>query len=198
MVSTHLLISNSSCPLSNSSVTVSRAPIIIGMSVTFMFYSFFQLLCKVKIVVLLFSFLQFYSMVSGDCKVQNFVSSLSLLIIIRSGRLAKIGWSVCMSKFHWSLCVSFSGTHAGLCINHLFVWSYLNCFHNSKWIIICCVWYSTDFDFAFYLKRWFFVSLLLLLLLLIRIFHISVSWWSFTGDWVTASRLKSPGLFSVF
>ena len=34
--------------------------------------------------------------------------------------------------------------------------------------------------------------------LLIRVFHISISWWSFTGDWVTASLLKSPGLFSVF
>ena len=34
--------------------------------------------------------------------------------------------------------------------------------------------------------------------LLIRVFHISVAWWSFTGDWVTASLLKSPGLFSVF
>ena len=34
--------------------------------------------------------------------------------------------------------------------------------------------------------------------LLIRVFHISVSWWYFTGDWVTASPLKSPGLFSVF
>ena len=39
---------------------------------------------------------------------------------------------------------------------------------------------------------------LLLLLLLIRVFHISVSWWSFTGVWVAASLLKSPGLFSVF
>ena len=32
----------------------------------------------------------------------------------------------------------------------------------------------------------------------IGIFHISVSWWSFTRVWVTASLLKSPGLFSVF
>ena len=39
---------------------------------------------------------------------------------------------------------------------------------------------------------------LLLLLLLIRVFHISLRWWSFTGDWMTASLLKSPGLFSVF
>ena len=28
--------------------------------------------------------------------------------------------------------------------------------------------------------------------LLIRVFHISVSWWSSTEDWVTASLLKSP------
>ena len=34
--------------------------------------------------------------------------------------------------------------------------------------------------------------------LLIRVFHISVSWRSFTGVWVIASLLKSPGLFSVF
>ena len=34
--------------------------------------------------------------------------------------------------------------------------------------------------------------------LLIRGFHISVSWWSFTGDWVTASLLTSSELFSVF
>ena len=33
---------------------------------------------------------------------------------------------------------------------------------------------------------------------LIRVFHISVSWWYFTEDWVTASLLKSPGVFSVF
>ena len=34
--------------------------------------------------------------------------------------------------------------------------------------------------------------------LLIWVFHISAIWWSFAGDWVTASLLKSPGLFSVF
>ena len=30
------------------------------------------------------------------------------------------------------------------------------------------------------------------------VFHISVSWWFFTGVWVTASLLKSPGLVSGF
>ena len=31
-----------------------------------------------------------------------------------------------------------------------------------------------------------------------RVFHISISWWFFTGVWVTANLLKSPGLVSVF
>ena len=29
-------------------------------------------------------------------------------------------------------------------------------------------------------------------------FYISVSWWSSTGVWLTASLLRSPELFSVF
>ena len=32
----------------------------------------------------------------------------------------------------------------------------------------------------------------------LRVFHISVSWWSFTRVWVTASLLKSSWLFLVF
>ena len=31
-----------------------------------------------------------------------------------------------------------------------------------------------------------------------RVFHISISWWFFTGVWVTASHLKSPGLVLGF
>ena len=57
-----------------------------------------------------------------------------LLVIIRSGLLAEIRWSVCMSKSHRSLCVSFSGTGAELCIYNLLVWSNLNFLHISQWI----------------------------------------------------------------
>ena len=32
----------------------------------------------------------------------------------------------------------------------------------------------------------------------LRVFHTSVSWWFFTGVWITAYLLKSPGLFLVF
>ena len=56
----------------------------------------------------------------------HFASSFFFLIITRSGRLAKIRWSVCISKSQRSLCVSFSRTDVGLCVYHLFVWSNLN------------------------------------------------------------------------
>ena len=46
-----------------------------------------------------------------------------LLILIRSGRLAQICWSVYISKSQSSLCVLFSRIDSGLCIHHLFVWS---------------------------------------------------------------------------
>ena len=63
-----------------------------------------------------------------------FFFSFFLLIIIRSGLLAAIRRSVCMSKSHRSLCVSFSRTDAGLCLYHLFVWSNFNFLHISQWI----------------------------------------------------------------
>ena len=48
----------------------------------------------------------------------------------------------------------------------------------------------------------FLLFLLLLLIIIIiysfRVFHISVGRWFFTGVWVTASLLKSPGLVSGF
>ena len=129
-------------------------------------------------------------MVSQDGKVDYFASSLFLLIIIKSGLLAGIRWSVCISKSHRSLCESFSRTVAGLCIYHLLVWSNLNFLHISEWITLptqsCLALYSLCANYYHYYY------------LLIRVFHISISWWSFIGDWVTASLLKSPGLFSVF
>ena len=41
-------------------------------------------------------------------------------------------------------------------------------------------------------------TFLIIIIYSFRIFHISVSWWFFTGVWVTASLLKSPGLVSGF
>ena len=116
MFSTCPLISKSSSPCTNPLLTVPRAPITIGTTVTFMFHSFFQLPSKVQV-------LTFFS--------------LSVLL----------------------------GGHLG---------------QESPQVGKIFFWLS------------------LLLLLHIRVFHISVSWWYFTGYWETASLLKSPGLFSVF
>ena len=94
-----------------------------------------------------------------------------LLTNTRSCLLAEIGWCVCILKSRRILCVLFSRMDSSLCQYPFFIWPNFSFLYNSQWII---------------------------LLLLIWLFHISVSWWSFTGDWVTASLLKSPGLFSVF
>ena len=76
-VSTRPLISKSFSPCINPSVTVPRAPITIGIIVTFMFHSFFNSLAKVEVLILLFAFFQFYSVASRNSKVHNLASSPS-------------------------------------------------------------------------------------------------------------------------
>ena len=134
MVSTRPPISKSSSPFNNPLVTVPKAPITIGIIVTLMFHSFFLFPSKVEVLIFLFIFFQFYSVFSRDSKVNNFANALFFLLIIsRSGLLVEIRWSVCMSKPHRSLCVSFSWAYAGLCIYYLFVWSNFNFLHTSQW-----------------------------------------------------------------
>ena len=59
-----------------------------------------------------------------------------LLIIIMSGCLSEIRWSVCVSKSQRSLCVAFSRSDFALCIYHLFVWSNLNFLYISQSITL--------------------------------------------------------------
>ena len=123
----------------------------------------FQFPSKVEVLISLFTFFQFYSVVSWDSEVDNFASSLFFLLIsIRSGLLAEIRWSVCMSKALMSLCALFSRTGAGLCIYHLFVWSNLNFFHIFQWITLltqsCLVLYSFCVNFLHSLTMWLMVS----------------------------------------
>ena len=124
-----------------------------------MFHSFFQFSSKVEVLILLFIFFQFYSVVRPYSKVHNLANSLFLLlIIIRSGLLAEIRWSVCTSKSHRSLCVSFSRTGAGLCIYYLFVWSNFNFLHIYQWITLptqsCIVLYSFCANLLHLLIMW--------------------------------------------
>ena len=143
MVSTHPHTSKSSSLFNSPLVTVLNAPITIGIIVTFMFHSFFSSLVRLRYL----SFFSFsFSFILWSTKSTILQVLFFLLITIRSGLLAKIRWSVCMSKSHRSLCVSFSWTAAGLCIYHLFVWSNLNFLHISLWITLptqsCLVLYS--------------------------------------------------------
>ena len=76
MVSTCMPTSKSSSLFSNPLVTVPNAPITIGIIVICMFHSFFQFPSKVEVLIIVFTFFQFYSVVNRDSKVDNFVSSL--------------------------------------------------------------------------------------------------------------------------
>ena len=69
MVTTRPVISKSSSPFINPLVTVPRAPITIGKTVIFMFHNFFQFPSKAQVLIFLFTFFQFYSVVSRDSKV---------------------------------------------------------------------------------------------------------------------------------
>ena len=162
MVSTCLLTSKSSRPFNNPSVTVPKAPITIGTTNIFMFHSFFNSLARSRYLSFFTHSVSFILWSAGTAFC-NFASSLFfLLIIIRSGLLAGIRWSVYMSKSHRGLCVSFSRTDAKLCIYHLLVWSNLNFLHISLWITMptesCLVLYSFCANLLHSLIMWLMVS----------------------------------------
>ena len=104
MVSTRSPTSESSRPLNNPLVTVTKAPITIGIIVNFMFHSFFNSRARSRYLSLFsrsFSFILWSATTAKSTILQVFL----LLIIIRSGRLAEIRRSDCISKSHRSLCV---------------------------------------------------------------------------------------------
>ena len=127
IVSTRPPTSKSSRPFNNPLVIVPKAPITIGTIVTFMFHSLFNSLASFEVLIFLFIFLQIYSVVRRDSKVDNF----QMLIIIRSGLLAGIRWSVCMLKSHRSLCVSLSllllllFVYVCVCVSSIFSFKHL-------------------------------------------------------------------------
>ena len=61
------------------------------------------------------------------------------------------------------------------------------------------LWHRSIFLWSNYsIVRFSGQAFIIIIIYSLEFFHISVSWWSFTGDWVKASLLKSPGLFSGF
>ena len=89
----------SSSPCTKPLVTVPSAPITISITVTFMSHNFFSSLAGY------FTFHQFYCVVSWNTKVHYLACSLFLLSITWSARLAKIRWSIGISKFQ-RICAS--------------------------------------------------------------------------------------------
>ena len=104
IVSTRPLTSKSPRPFNNPLVTVPNAPITIGTIVTFMFPSFFNSLARSRYLSFFSLSFRFILWSAGTAKSTILQILFLLLIIMRSGLLAGIKWSVCMLKSHWSLC----------------------------------------------------------------------------------------------
>ena len=61
-------------------------------------------------------------------------------------------------------------------------------------LYIIQIFYYIPYDYIHKVKE---IIIIIIIIYHFRVFHISISWRIFTGGWVTASFLKSPGLFSV-
>ena len=84
MVSTRPPTSKPSSPFSDPLVTLPNAPITIGIIDTFMFHSFFQLPTMEEVLILLFTFFQFHSVVNQDSRDVVVVVVVIIIIIIYS------------------------------------------------------------------------------------------------------------------
>ena len=127
IVSTRPPTSKFSRPFNNPFVTVPNAPITIGTIVTFMFHSFFNSLARSRYLSFFSLSFRFILWSAGTAKSTILLILFLLLIIMRSGLLAGIRWSVCMLKSHRSLCESFSRTGAGYF--KLYNWEQINDYH---------------------------------------------------------------------
>ena len=91
----------SSYPIINLLVTVLCAPTTVNITVTFLLHIFLSS-SKIQVLIFIFTFLQFNPVISWNVNVHYLADSLFyffLWIFTRSGRLAEIRWSVCISFF---------------------------------------------------------------------------------------------------
>ena len=109
-------ISNTSNPLTKLLGIVPWAPPTIGITITCMFHSFLVLWLGLSIC-LFFVFFDFHIGLPGQ---KSFF--FWLLTISRSGLLAVIWGSVCISKSQKILCITFFWTDSGLYIYHMTVY----------------------------------------------------------------------------
>ena len=148
IVSTRPLISNSSSTCTIPLVTVPCESFTRGITVAFMFHSFYSSLAKSRYLFFFsfnFSFTKWWAE-TAKSSTRRVLSFFFFFTITRSGSPVEIRWSAYTSKSQKSLCVSFFRTDSGLCKYHLFMWLNFNFLHNSHWITFptqsCLVLYS--------------------------------------------------------
>ena len=94
-VSIRSVISKSSSPSTNHLVTVPKAPITIGIIVTFMFHSLFNSLAR---STYLSHFSLSFNFILWSARTAKSTIQQVLSFLLSSGRLAEIRWFVCISK----------------------------------------------------------------------------------------------------
>ena len=99
MVSIRPPTSKSSSPFNNPLVTVPKVPITVGTIVNFMFHTFFTSIARSRYLSFFSHSFRFILWSAGSAKltILQVPFFFFLLIIIRSGRLAEIRWSVLLS-----------------------------------------------------------------------------------------------------
>ena len=104
MVSTWQPTSKSSRPFNDPLGTVAKAPITIGIIVTFMFFQFSS---NVEVLISLFTSFQFYSEVSRDSKVDNFAGFLWVFFFLVFCWLlwGLVFWPILGHPFHLCHCI---------------------------------------------------------------------------------------------
>ena len=141
MVSTRPPTSKSFRPFNNLLVTVPKAPITIGIIVTFMFHSFLNSLARLRYLSLFSHSFSFILWSAGAAKSTILQIFFFFFLFVCWLLLGLVFWPrfgdpfVCQSPIG-VLCGSFSRTGAGLCKYHLLAWSNLNFLHISQWITL--------------------------------------------------------------
>ena len=180
MVSACPPISNFSSPLSEPLGTVLSVPITVDITVTFLFHSFLSFLARSKYLSL-FSLSWIFTLWSTGTTKSTIQRVLFFLLIITiSGLLAEIRWECLYFKI--------PGNFMRFILQ------------NGFWFVRVPFGSMVRFQFLaqFPVNTFPIIIIIIIIIYSLRVFHISVSWWSFTEIWMTATLLKSPGLFSVF
>ena len=126
VISTCFLISKFSSPFNNPLMTVLKAPITIGIIITFMFHCFFNSQAR-------FRYLSFFSLPFNFTL--NSAGSLFLLIITRSGHWPRFGDPLYVKIPKEVVCLILQD-RCWVGIHHFLVWKNLNFWHNSQWITL--------------------------------------------------------------